>query len=547
MTTTDNSGNGSEGHADVLVIGAGASGSLAVNHLSAAGFDVVCLEQGDWVDTSEFPGDKPEWELLAQKPWHPNPNVRGRAADYPCEISDSDVNPLMFAAVGGSTILWAAHWCRQAPSDFRVRSLDGIADDWPFTYEELLPYYERAEREMGVSGVAGDPAYPPGDPYPMPGLPINAMGRKAAEGMNQLGWHWWPGANAIASEDYRNLKQCVRYGTCLTGCPEGAKASTDLTHWPGALDHGTRLITGARVREITVNRRGLATGAIFLDRQGKEKRQTADVVIVCANGVGTPRLLLLSASNQFPDGLANSSGLVGRRLMMHPYAAVVGLYEEELESWLGPAGQMIQSMEFYETDRSRDYVRGAKWNVMPMGGPLGLRGGYGGGPVEDRWGAAHHKNLAEQFGHGFEWGIIAEDLPEESNHVSLDPELVDDDGITAPKINYVNSDNTRKMLDFHVDRAIEAHEAAGATKTEATRLMRDSGWHLLGTCKMGDDPEISVVNGFGRSHDVPNLYIFDGSVFPTSSGVNPTATITAVALRCVENLIETAQSQETPT
>lgn len=532
--------------ADVLIIGAGASGSVAAKFLAENGFGVVCLEQGDWVNASEFPGDKPEWELLAQRPWHPNPNVRGREADYPCDTSDSDVNPLMFAGVGGSTILYAAHWCRQLPSDFRARSIDGIADDWPFTYEDLLPYYESVERDMAVAGLGGDTAYPPSAPPPLPAHPINKMGRKAAEGMNRLGWHWWPAPNAIASQDYGNLKQCVRYGTCLTGCPNGSKASMDLTHWPDALKHGARLVTGARVREITTNDEGLATGASYVDRDGTEQHQEANVVILCANGVGTPRLLLLSKSSQFPDGLANSSGLVGKRLMMHPYAAVVGIYADHLDSWLGPSGQTVQSMEFYETDETRGFVRGAKWNVMPTGGPLGMRSGYGGGPTEERWGANLHRNLREQLGHGFEWGIIAEDLPEESNYVTLDPTLTDSDGIPAPKIVYRNSENTAAMLKFHVERVIEAHEAAGAIKTIVTPLMRDCGWHLLGTARMGADPAASVVDEYGRAHDVPNLYIYDGSVFPTSSGVNPTATICAVARRCVEHLVVESRLQEVP-
>lgn len=543
MTQTS---NGGATHVDVLVIGAGASGSVATKYLADAGFRVVCLEQGDWQNASDYPGDKPEWELLAQKQWHPNPNVRGREADYPCETTESDVNPLMFAAVGGSTILYAAHWCRQAPSDFRVRSLDGVADDWPFSYEDLAPYYERVEADIGVSGMPGDPAYPDGNAPPLQAHPINKMGRKAAEGMNALGWHWWPAPNSIPTQDYGNLKQCVRYGTCLTGCPEGAKASYDLVYWPAALKAGAKLVTGARVRHITTNDAGLATGAVYIDRDGIDRTVNADVVIVAANGVGTPRLLLLSASTRFPEGLANSSGLVGKRLMMHPYAAIVGIYEDELESWLGPSGQTIQSMQFYETDSNADFVRGAKWNVMPTGGPLGMRSGYGGGPTEERWGANLHRNLREQLGHAFEWGIIAEDLPEETNYVTLDEDLTDSSGLPAPRIVYKNSDNTRAMIDFHLARVQEAHEASGAVKTIVTPLMRDCGWHLLGTARMGSDPATSVVDEYGRAHDVPNLYLIDGSVFPTSSGVNPTATITANALRSVEHLIRQAQLQEVP-
>lgn len=529
--------------ADVLVIGAGASGSVAVKELAEAGFSVVCLEQGDWTPPSVFTGDKPEWELTRQKQWHPNPNVRANAADYPVDTSDSDVNPLMYSAVGGSTILYAAHWCRFLPSDFRVYTMDGIADDWPFTYADLLPYYERMDQQVGTSGLGDDPAYPPGKPFPLPPMPIGKIGRRAAEGMDKLGWHWWPGPNSIPSREYNHRPACLRYGACLTGCPAGAKASTDITHWPQAIEAGAHLVTGARVREITVDSGGLASGVVYIDRDGAEHRQRAGVVIVAANGVGTARLLQLSTSNLFPDGLANSSGLVGRRLMMHPYAAVVGTYGEDLESWLGPAGQSIQSMQFYESDPSRGFVRGAKWNVMPTGGPLGMRSGYGGRPVEESWGVNFHRSVKANLGKSFEWGIIAEDLPDEENRVVLDPRLTDGDGIPAPKIVYTSSGNTTKLLDFHVERAREAHEAAGATSTSITRLMRDCGWHLLGTARMGNDPATSVVNQWGQAHDVPNLYVIDGSVFVTSSGVNPTATIMANALRSVEHLIQNRRLQ----
>lgn len=523
---------------EVLIIGAGASGAVAAKHLSENGFKVVCLEQGPKVDNSEFWGDKPEWELMSQKRWHPNPNVRDLENDYPVDTEESDVNPLMYNAVGGSTILYAAHWQRFMPSDFRVRTLDGVADDWPFTYEDLEPYYDQMDVEMGVSGLAGDPAYPPMTEFPLPPLPIGKIGMKAAEGMNKLGWHWWPGPNAIPSRDYDGRNQCVRRGTCLTGCPEKAKATTDHTHWPKALASGAKLVTGARVREITVNEEGLANGAVYIDRAGRERRQRAQVVIVCANGIGTPRLLMLSKSNAFPDGLANSSGLVGKNLMMHPYAAVTGQFDEPLESWLGPAGQTIQSMQFYETDQSRGFVRGAKWQVMPSGGPLGMRSAYGGKPLEEAWGANLHRNTRKVFGRSFEWGIIAEDLPDESNQVVLDPELTDSDGVTAPKLIYKNSENTQKLIAFHLERAQEAMSAAGAVDMSVTPLMRDCGWHLMGTCRMGTDPKRSVVDQWGRAHDVPNLYVYDGSVFVTSSGFNPTGTITAIALRCVKHMIE---------
>jgi choline dehydrogenase-like flavoprotein len=536
---------------DVLIIGAGPSGSVAAKHLAAAGFSVVTLEQGNWPDANDFPGRRPEFELVSQKQWHPNPNVRDLPRDYPVETSDSDINPLMFAGVGGSTTLYAAHWTPFLPSDFRVRTLDGIADDWPFTYEDLLPYLEEIEHEVGVSGLPGNPAYPPQKAFPTPALPIGKVGRKAAEGLDKLGWHWWPGTNAIPSIPYNGLNACVRRGTCMTGCPEGAKSTSNITYWPHALKSGARLITGARVREIELDERGLATGAVYIDENGRERRQQASIVIICANGIGTPRLLLLSKSKRFPDGLANSSGMVGKRLMMHPFSAVMGVFDDPLDGWQGPYGQLIDSFEFYETDEKRGFVRGAKWGAMPGGGPLGATSFVGsrifeesGSKVEDAWGESLHKMVQKRFNHQLVYGIIGEDLPEESNQVVLDSHLTDSDGIPAPKLLYRCSENSTRMLKFHVDRCLDAVNAAGATETHVVHQVRDTGWHLLGTTRMGADPSKSVVNEWGQTHDVPNLFVFDGSTFPTSGGVNPTATIMSVALRQTKRLIKNRGSVE---
>ncbi|MER5200381.1 GMC family oxidoreductase [Streptomyces sp. NPDC002755] len=532
--------------ADVLVIGAGPSGAVAARYLTEHGFRVVCLEQGDWVNPTEFPGDKPEWELLSLRRWHHDPNVRRRPADYPCEVSESDIHPVMFSGVGGSSLLYGGHWMRLLPSDFRTATLDGVGDDWPFTYEDLAPYYDRVDAQVGAAGMEGDPAYPTGWAPPLPPHPIGKIGKRAARGMNKLGWHWWPAVNAIASQRHGNLAQCARIGSCESGCPQGAKASFDLTHWPIALNRGARLITGARVREIRTNRQGLADGAVYLDREGAEHFQPARTVIVAANGVGTPRLLLLSASGRFPNGLANSSGLVGKRLMLHPNAEVTGVYDEDMDSWLGPAGQAIYSLEFYETDTTRGFVRGAKWQVMPTGGPLRALSLHDGASFDERWGAPVHELMRSTLGRTLQWGINSEDLPEESNTVTLDATLTDSDGIPSPKINYSVSDNTRRLLRYNLDRAHEAHRAAGAVRTVETPLWSDQPGHLLGTARMGDDPATSVVDQYGRAHDVPNLFVVDGSVFPTGGAVNPTATICAIALRSVEHLVQQARDQEVP-
>lgn len=453
--------------ADVLIVGAGASGAVAAKHLAEQGFRVVVLEQGDWVSQGDLPGLRPEYDLLGWKQWHPNPNVRGRSEDYPIDVSESVATIGMFNGVGGSTVLYASCWCRALPADFRVRSLDGVADDWPLTYEELSPYYAAVEYELGVSGLAGNPAYPPDHRPPLPPHPINKVGRTMAAGMNKLGWHWWPGYNSIASRDHRHLKQCDRLSVCMYGCPQGAKASVDIALFPDALRQGARIVTRARVARITVNNKGLANGAVYL-QDGKEYFQPASVVIVAANGIGTPRLLLMSADSRFPDGLANSSGLVGKRFMTHPFGTSVGLYEEDLEDWTGPSGEAIESMQFYETDTSRGFVRGSKWHIIPAAArPLLMIPRWTKGedtPDPDFWGEGFTAHMKDSVGHMIEWMVMPEDLPEEGNCVSLDPVLTDSDGLPAPRVHYRTSENTRRLVDFNLARSLEAHQPATSTR-----------------------------------------------------------------------------------
>jgi len=531
---------------DVLIIGAGASGATAARILAEEGYRVTCLEQGGWVNRVDYPSDKPERDVLLAGPWSPDPNVRKRRGDYPVDVSESDMHPLNFNAVGGSTVYFGAEWPRFIPSDFRIKSLYGFADDWPITYDDLEPYYALCDEMVGVSGVAGDPAYPATVEPPMPGVPIGRLGRKAGEGMNKLGWHWWPGTHAITTKTHGDRGACARWGTCMSGCPEGAKGSFDVAMWPAALAAGATLVTSARVREITVNDAGLATGATWIDEDGAEQHTSASVVIVCGNGVGTPRLLLMSKSARFPDGLGNSSGLVGRRLMMHPFVGVMGVYEEDLQSWLGPFGASLYSLQFAETDLGRGFGRGAKWSAQPITSPMEVLLRYAHLPLEQRSGAAGMALVQKTLGHAFEWCASIEDLPDESNYVTLSTEVFDDSGLPAPKLVYKMSADSHKNIEWNVARMREAHEAAGAVDTQVVDWMPAVGWHMLGTARCGDDPATSVVDQYGRSHDVPNLFVMDGSVFVTSSSVNPTPTIVAFAARAVEHLMETAHDQKVP-
>lgn len=540
------SSTGTEPDPDVLVIGAGPTGAVAAKRFAEAGMSVVVLEQGDWPDYTKARAEHPDLELTAGRYWSGNPNRRRAPADYPIDDRESDIAAVLYNAVGGGTVIYAAHWQRNLPSDFRVRTLDSVADDWPLTYEDLQPYYERVEADFGVSGLEGDPAFPPGKGPPLPPAPLAPMGRRVAQAHNQLGWHWWPGPNAIATRAYGPLRPCTQRATCMWGCVEGAKGSADITHWPQNIERGVWLVTGARVRRLEVNSAGLVSGAVYVDREGQNHFQKAAVTVLGANGIGTPRILLNSASANCPGGLANSSGLVGRRLMLHPFGTVVGLFDEDLGSTHGLWGQHLHCLEFYETDAARGFVRGAKWGLQPTGGPLSMTRSYPWGENNAIWGPDFHQQLRKRLGHSAMWGIIAEDLPEENNRVVLDPALKDADGVPAPKLIYRMSENSRRLLEFHLARAKESLEAAGAFETVVAPLIRETGWHILGTARMGDDSGASVVDAWGRCHDVANLFIYDGSIWPTSSGMNPTATIAALALRCAEHLVEERRNQKIP-
>ena len=256
---------------------------------------------------------------------------------------------------------------------------------------------------------------------------------------------------------------------------------------------------------------------------------------MACNGGGTPRSLLNSTSNRFPNGLANSSGLVGKNLMFHTVGTVQGLFEERLDSHKGPQGCCILSKEFYETDLERDFVRGYSMQINRGAGPLKTAmTGYIDGTIS--WGPDHHDAFRQRFDHVASIGIIGEDLPEQNNTVTLDPVLTDSDGVPAPKITYSYSENSRKLMAHGLSHAEEAMRAAGAVEIISDGPKPIAGYHLLGTARMGDDPESSVVNHWGRSHDVRNLFIVDGSIFVTASAVNPTSTIQALALYIADTM-----------
>lgn len=512
---------------DVLIIGSGASGAAVAYSLAETKMRILCLEQGDWIKPTDFPSNGRDWEARRYSDFDMSPNRRGRETDYPVNDDASIMKVANFNAVGGGTVMYTAHWPRMHPSDFKVRTLDGVADDWPIDYWTLEPFYEENDRMMGVSGLAGDPGVPPRFPG-MPPVPLGRTGTAYAKAMNRLGWHWWPSDVTVATTEYDGRAACINLGHCTPGCAQGAKASVDITYWPKALRAGVELRTRCRVREITTNEHGMASGAVYYDADSVEHFQPAEVVILACNGIGTPRLLLNSASGRFPNGLANSSGLVGRNLMLHPWPMAVGYVDHTVDGSRAPM-TVLWSKEFYETDRARGFVRGYT-----------LQFSRGTGPVHEAmqsaasgrlpWGKDHHRIFREFLDHRLQIGVACEDLPEAHNRVVLDPVLKDSNGIPAAKIEYTMSENTRRMMEHGIARAEEILATAGAQSIGTSRTALNSPGHLLGTARMGNDPERSVVNAWGRSHDVKNLFIVDGSIWVTSGGVNPTSTIQALAL-----------------
>jgi choline dehydrogenase-like flavoprotein len=524
-----------ESTADILIVGAGASGAAAAWSLGQAGnLQVVCLEQGEHLQPDFYPSHEAGWELRRHSDFHIHPSVRARPSDYPVDDSGSPISVANFNAVGGSTILYSGHFPRMHPSDFCVRRLDGVGADWPLSYEDLEPYFAMNDRMMGTAGLVGDTAYPDHGTL-QPPVPLGPMGRTVAQGFNRLGWHWWPSYSAINTRRHGNRGRCINLGPCNTGCSQGAKASVDVTYWPAAQRSGVRLVTQARVHQITVDSQGRASGALYLDASGAEHRIHARIVVLAASGLGTPRILLLSRSSAFPDGLANESGLVGRNLMLHPLGFVEGVFPHDLRSSIGPHGCCLMSQQFYETDPGRDFVRGYTMQVLRGAAPVetAVNGFFTRQVVI---GPGHHASFRRSFNHTAGIAIIAEDLPEVQNRVELDPHRADSAGLPGLKVHYRLSENTQRMLRHGLKMARSVIEAAGGGVSVSHAPVRHAGWHLMGTTRMGSDRRDSVVNPHGQAHDVPNLFIVDSSVFPTGGAVNPVATAQALTLYLCDHI-----------
>jgi choline dehydrogenase-like flavoprotein len=503
---------------DYLIVGVGAGGGVLLQRLARAGFRVLGLEAGpfwdserDWV-SDESGSHKLYWE-----------DLRITGGDNPLTLGSNNSGK----GVGGSTVHWAAFTPRLHPSDFEVYSRDGVAVDWPITYEDLKPYYELMELELPVAG----PAYFPwGDPhgYAFAPHPLGGIGNVLIRGCTKLGIRVCAGGPvAILQGSRLDRPHCIYRGFCIQGCKVGAKASTLITHVPDAIAHGAEIRPHCMVSRVHLGRDHRVSGVTYFDRDGHEQFQKARAVVISGYSIETPRLLLNSACPSFSNGLANSSGAVGRYLMAQAGNVILGYFDELVRMYKAPpAGALTE--DFYETDPRRGFVRGFAIQTV---GPLPIAFAKQMISAQGAWGWGLRRIMMD-YNHWAALGLMGEILPHRDNRVEL-AEETDQFGLPAAKVTFSLHENDKKLIDFGKAKVMEVMTAAGAK--EVVQEARYA--HLVGAARMGNDPASSVVDQYGRSHDIANLFICDGSIMPTQGSANPGLTIQALAARIADYLI----------
>ena len=505
---------------DFCVVGAGSCGGLVTKELADRGFKVVALDSGPLYDSRvDFVNDEAEMlKLLWSEP-------RVYTGKHP-------ISTLSGQGVGGGGLVWLGVTPRFHESDFQTYTRDGVGADWPIRYQDLAPYYGRVERDFGVAGINGNPFEPPREPYPMPPHRMSWLAQVLARGVQAVGATPLVAPLAINSVAYDGRPACTYCGWCFQGCPIEAKASSLVTYIPKARRLGASVIPNAFVSRITYSaERNRVTGVEYVDAAGNGHRIAARGVVVSAHAYETPRLLLLSANSDFPDGLANSSGLVGRNFMTHPNYQVTGRFAEPINGFKGiPMGQAAVQ-DYYETDPKNGFARGyslVSWGPLPY-----CHAVLGPDVFGDEL-----KQFLLDYRHTAGWWICAEGLPNDRNTITLDPDVKDARGLPVARLTHEWLENDLAVLEAS-RRASEALLwAAGA---EAVWIGGEYAAHPMGTCRMGTDPRRSVVNPFGQSHDIPNLFVCDTSVFVTGAAVNSTLTAMAIASRAVEHMGDQAR------
>ena len=538
---------------DFAVVGSGAAGGVIARELSQAGFTVLVFEQGPRFSPADFEHDELKYFFLhglTQDPDLSPQSFRKTPAADAQRVVHGMLPALYARLVGGSSNHFTANFWRFHEIDFHERSLLGTIPgaelaDWPITYQELEPYYTKVDWEVGVSGLAGaSPFDPPrSKPYPMPPIPVKSSGVLLERGARKLGLHPFPAPMAITSEPYRGRPACVHCGFCMGfGCEARAKSTALYTMIPAAEATGRcEVRPHSYVYEVATDVAGRATGVHYFDREKKQRFQRARAVVVSANGAETARLLLNSSSSRFPHGLANSSGMLGKHLMFNQGSGVHAVFEHELNEF--KSAQVTRILhDFYDSDPKRGFYGGggldARINPQPIGWTLAS------GEDLPLWGPALKARI-EAFPRSMMVTGHSTSLPVAANSVTIDPVLKDAWGIPAMRITYKDHPDDLAFAGFLRERSVEIMEAAGAQKIWREPVGESAfGVHLLGTARMGNDPATSVIDKHHRTHDVPNLFLCDGSSFVTSGRGQPTMTIQALAFRAGDHIGQFAKRNE---
>ena len=540
---------------DFVIVGSGSAGGIIAKELSAAGHSVVVLEQGPHLQASDFTHD--EWGIdhNYDMKWSTRqgyPQTFRKSENEEAELRDSVCG--YAHNVGGSSVHFSGNFWRFRPIDFMEATVRGTVGgtnfaDWPISYEDLEPYYTKVDWEIGVSGLQGPWDPPRSREYPCPPMPIKGSDVLLERAAKQLGLTPYPAPVAILSQPFNGRPGCIHCGFCNGfGCEVNAKSSSMIAMIPLALASGNcELRTGCTVSRVHTNAAGRVTEVVYWDEESVERAQRAKAVILCANGAETPRLLLMSESALFSDGLANTSGFVGQNLMFNGHSSVTGLFDAPVNAWKSvPTTRVVH--DFYELDPNLGFYGGGGIDGRhpTRGVPLGF--GLVSGQVFDgpSWGVGYKNNLAYEFSHVAAFNGHTTSLPQGSNNVTLDPTYKDKFGRPAIRCTYMDHEDDLATMRWFLNKSTELMEAAGAVKIAATypETGQEGSSHLLGTCRMGDDPNTSVIDSNNRSHDVPNLFMCDGSTLVTSGRGQPTMTIMALAFRAAEMINNAARRNE---
>lgn len=500
----------------VVVIGSGAGGGTLANELCQRGVKVVCLEAGKRQSPETFVND--EWSSFGQLAWLDKRTTSGSwrvAKDF------AGLPAWICKTVGGSTVHWAGASLRIQEHEFKVRTHYGkVAGanllDWPIGLKDLEPYYAKAEDKLGVTRTNG-----------IPGLPGNNNFNVMYNGAKRLGYkHCHTGRMAINSRPRDGRGSCQQIGFCFQGCKVAAKWSTLYSDIPKAEATGNLdLRPESHVLKVTHNKQGKADGVIYVDNKGKQHKQAARIVAVAGNSIETPRLLLNSATSKYPDGLANSSGQVGKNYMRHMTGSVYATFDKPVNMYRGTTMAGIITDES-GNDPKRGFVGGYEMETLSIGLPF-----MAAFLDPGAWGR-NFSHAMDQYDHMAGMWLVGEDMPQESNAVSLHSSEKDQHGMPVPNVQFSDHPNDIAMRNHAYKQGAAVYDAVGATKSYEVPPYPST--HNLGTCRMSAKARDGVCNKWGQTHDIKNLFISDGSQFTTGAAENPTLTIVTLAIRQAE-------------